>query len=252
MQPEESDTRSRVYYDADAAQYYDTRFTDPIGARVATRTQQLIAELLDDLTIDRAIEVGPGTGRITVEIAARAAQLMLVDISPTMLSMSLRPAQTVARGPVSAVVGSLHRLPCRSASHDLAVCINVLSHVPDAEAAVRELGRVVRPGGRLLLSSTNLTSAFMPAGLIVNARQRAFGEDVPARWHRRRDLIRYLERSGFRIDAIVGGFYLPRAARAVPGLGRLMLWADEREHRRPPGLSRSLAPWLLYSCEKRR
>jgi SAM-dependent methyltransferase len=49
--------------------------------------------------------------------------------------------------------GSLEAIPVGDASFDLVLCLQVLEHVPDPGAAVRELRRVVRPGGRVLLST---------------------------------------------------------------------------------------------------
>jgi SAM-dependent methyltransferase len=49
--------------------------------------------------------------------------------------------------------GAIDAIPVDDASFDVALCLQVLEHVPDPAAAVRELHRVVRPGGRVLLST---------------------------------------------------------------------------------------------------
>ena len=49
--------------------------------------------------------------------------------------------------------GEIDAIPVEAASFDLVLCLQVLEHVPDPAAAVRELHRVVRPGGRVLLST---------------------------------------------------------------------------------------------------
>ena len=49
--------------------------------------------------------------------------------------------------------GDIDAIPVEDASFDVVLCLQVLEHVPDPAAAVRELHRVVRPGGRVLLST---------------------------------------------------------------------------------------------------
>lgn len=49
--------------------------------------------------------------------------------------------------------GSIDAIPVDEGSFDVALCLQVLEHVPDPAAAIRELRRVVRPGGRVLLST---------------------------------------------------------------------------------------------------
>jgi len=49
--------------------------------------------------------------------------------------------------------GDIDAIPVEEASFDVVLCLQVLEHVPDPAAAVRELHRVVRPGGRVLLTT---------------------------------------------------------------------------------------------------
>src|SRR6266849_1567747 len=49
--------------------------------------------------------------------------------------------------------GSIDAIPVADAAFDVVLCLQVLEHVPDPAAAVRELRRVVKPGGRVLLST---------------------------------------------------------------------------------------------------
>jgi SAM-dependent methyltransferase len=59
----------------------------------------------------------------------------------------------VPGNPQADLHGSLEAIPVDDASFDVVLCLQVLEHVPDPAAAVRELRRVVRPGGRVLLST---------------------------------------------------------------------------------------------------
>jgi len=55
--------------------------------------------------------------------------------------------------PHADLIGSADRLPVEDAAFDVVLCLQVLEHVDDPEAVVRELRRATRPGGRLLLST---------------------------------------------------------------------------------------------------
>ena len=93
------------------------------------------------------------------------------------------------------VVGDLGRLPFRDGAFDLALCLEVLEHLPEPQRALAELGRVLRSGGRLYFS-------------------------VPMSWHQHQkphDYFRYtsfglrylLDRAGFDVEELqpTGGYF---------------------------------------------
>jgi SAM-dependent methyltransferase len=59
----------------------------------------------------------------------------------------------VPGNPYADVHGSIEEIPVEDASFDIVLCLQVLEHVPDPAAAVRELRRVAKPGGRVLAST---------------------------------------------------------------------------------------------------
>jgi SAM-dependent methyltransferase len=94
----------------------------------------------------RILDAGCGSGRNMVELARRGA-VTGVELAPA----SLDAARARHLGPVHP--GSLAEpLPFDDASFDLAVALDVLEHVEDDRAALRELARVLVPGGRLLVT----------------------------------------------------------------------------------------------------
>ena len=102
-----------------------------------------------------ALDAGCGTGFQTALLAALGYGAHGLDLSPALLAVARRrvPAATFVRG-------RLERLPYPDASFDAVTCCgSTLSFVADSAAALRELGRVLRPGGRLLLEVERKWSA---------------------------------------------------------------------------------------------
>lgn len=246
------ESKNQQFYDRDAGQYDARRFEDAHGRRTKQRTQGMVADELRGGSFTNALEVGSGTGRVSVEVAKHVSHLTLVDISPEMLSRATQAVERVSPSTVvMARIGSLSALPLDAATIDVAVTINVFGHVSDIRGALKELGRVVRPNGRLLFSSTNLMSAYLPAGLLVNTREKAIGQDVPSCWRRPSELRSAALDAGFTIDRVQGQYYLPYGGLRVPGAARVVAAADRYEERRSErGELTSHAPWLLFSCTK--
>jgi SAM-dependent methyltransferase len=106
-----------------------------------------IPDLLDALGMEpgkRLADVGCGTGSVSAVAAACGVQVTALDAEPTMVraAASRVPA-------VTAVVGALPALPVRSASFDTVVANFVINHLTRPAAAVAELRRAARPGGRV-------------------------------------------------------------------------------------------------------
>ncbi len=101
------------------------------------------------------------------------------------------------------IIGSLEALPFADASFDVVVCTQVLEHVPEPAETLRELRRVLRPGGKLLLTAP-----------------QAFGEhQEPYDYYRYTSfgLRHLLEKSGFRVESIEprGGFFWFMSAMTI-------------------------------------
>jgi SAM-dependent methyltransferase len=126
--------------------------------------------------VPRILDAGCGSGRNMVLLAARGAVSGIELAEP-----SLQAARARNVGPV--VPGSLDEpLPFGDGAFDLAVALDVLEHVADDEGALRELARVLAPGGRLLVT--------------VPQYGWLWGEhDVLAHHHRRYTRARLLERA---------------------------------------------------------
>lgn len=94
-------------------------------------------------------DLGCGTGNAAEVLSPVVKRVIAVDQSQPMLAAAKK--RLGAAGNVEFVSGELTDLPLPSASVDAAVCILVLHHVKDADAAIGEMRRVVRPGGVVLV-----------------------------------------------------------------------------------------------------
>lgn len=102
----------------------------------------------------RILEIGPGTGYYALDVAAwiePGGRLELVDIQQEMLDHTLRRADERGLTNLTATRADARRLPFDDGSFDAAYLVAVLGEVPDQDAALRELARVVRPGGRIVV-----------------------------------------------------------------------------------------------------
>jgi len=102
---------------------------------------------------DTVLDVGSGLGLLTLAAHDRIGDGWVIAVDPSVgaLEELLRLAHEANANGIMYLVGDAHVLPLPDASIDAAVLRSVLVHVPDAGLVVRELGRVLRPGGRLSL-----------------------------------------------------------------------------------------------------
>ena len=109
------------------------------------RWRRALVAAIDPRPGQRVLDVATGTGLVAAELAASGADVVGLDQSEDMLA--------VARGRLGARVtllrGEAERLPFADAEFDALTFTYLLRYVDDRAATMRELARVVRPGGRI-------------------------------------------------------------------------------------------------------
>jgi SAM-dependent methyltransferase len=142
---------------------------DQMAARPAVQTLKTWAiERLAPGPADTAVDVGSGTGEDVVALARLAGRAVGVEPSPGLRAEAVRRAG--ASG-AEFVDGDAAALPFEDESVDVLRCERVLQHVADPDSVVKEMARVLRPGGRIALIDTDWATAIIhPADLDVLQR----------------------------------------------------------------------------------
>jgi ubiquinone/menaquinone biosynthesis C-methylase UbiE len=136
-------------------------------AAEAGRLVALASPRGDELALDLAC--GPGT--FTRAFAARVKFIHGLDITPALLDQARLAAAKVHLANCVFECGDAYSLPYPNAKFDLAACAYALHHLESPAAAMQELARVVRPGGRLALVDIFVPDGCDPAA--ANAIERA-------------------------------------------------------------------------------
>jgi len=132
-------------------------------------TRARLLEVLVPRPGERLLEVGPGTGLFSLPVARAVGPtgtLDIFDIQAEMLEHTIRAAGEQGLSNVSATRGDARRLPFADAAFDGAFLVTVLGEVPQWPSALRELRRVLRPGGRLVVGEFLLDWHAVPLTLL--------------------------------------------------------------------------------------
>lgn len=196
---------------------------DQPGNPLISVEQPVVWAMLDEQPAGDALDAACGTGRHAKHLVDLGHRVVGVDGSPEMLER----ARAAAPG-TDFRDGDLTALPVETSSVDLAVCALALEHVEDLDAAVGELARVVRPGGRIILS--DLHPSIRATGGAAYFQDAAGGGGVVRGYsHLHGDYLRAFSRAGLTVDQCLepalgpdevamqgpAATFVPRAAQAA-------------------------------------
>jgi cyclopropane fatty-acyl-phospholipid synthase-like methyltransferase len=149
---------------------------EPLSAAFATRT----FEFLDLRPGARLIDVGAGAGAAALMAASRGANVLAIDVSPAMAARIAARAKDAAMADrVHACVMDGMTLGLPGARFDAAISIFGVILFPDAAAGMREIARVLKPGGRAAIVTWTETERYELAARLLAAIAAIRGPQAP-------------------------------------------------------------------------
>ena len=148
-------------------------------------SRQRLIDVLEPAARERLLEVGPGTGYYALDVARRLdrGRLEVYDLEPRMVEHVMERAKREGIANTTGWTGDAREMLFENDRFDGAYLTMVLGEIPDQDAALRELARVVKPGGRVVVGELALDPHYVALGAL---RERA-------------------ERAGFAFERRVGG-----------------------------------------------
>ena len=177
----------------------------------------MLAQLPHDCTGQRLLDLSCGTGSLIARILSAypaIGPVIGVDVSAGMLRWArARLAGRAGAGVVALVQGRLQRLDFQTTAFDIVVCANAFHYFREPQLLLREVARVLRPGGLFILED------YAKSGLLARYFEWAIRRYDPAhqRAYRLAEATRQLARAGwapatytanFRIDPLWRGWII--------------------------------------------
>ncbi|HET6448915.1 MAG TPA: methyltransferase domain-containing protein [Conexibacter sp.] len=152
---------------------YNQRFWVEAPHPLITRPR--LREALAPTPGQRLLEVGPGTGYYALEVAGWVApgHLDVFDLQQEMLDHTLLRAEQRGIRNIVGLQGDARSLPFEADTFDAAYLVTVLGEIPDQEAALRELARVVKPGGCVVVGELFGDPHWVSPGKLRERAERA-------------------------------------------------------------------------------
>jgi SAM-dependent methyltransferase len=158
------------------------------------------------------LDLGCGSGPVASVLRLGGLKVTALDYSPDMLRLARTRFEHDGVNAGGLVRGDGERLPFLASSFDAVVCLGLISYVRDYQTVIGEIRRVLKPDGRLVLSSRNiwnprLSDPVEPARAIARVvRRTVIGRDaiVIGRFLSPREVQRRLIGGGFSVEATTG------------------------------------------------
>jgi len=153
---------------------YAERF-DPFLLDSRPALSHIFEEMFDTLFPEpagRLLDVGCGSGFYLPLLSRYAEEIVGFDLSPEMVEGAWELIRAKGVSNVELFIGDAEQIDLPAGTFDYILCFDVLHHIPDLPGALKEMYRLLRPGGRLVAIEPNVLNPAVFAAHAVPAEER--------------------------------------------------------------------------------
>lgn len=145
------------------------------GAAWSDTPQPKVQEFVDKLRPKSHIaDLGAGDGRNTAPAVEKGHHVVMLDISPSAVGLALQRFDDTKGCKPFAVIGPMEEMPLASNQFDAVMCLDALPQVKNCERAVREIHRILKPGGLCLVNVFTVQDVAWGEGERVGPRSYSY------------------------------------------------------------------------------
>lgn len=198
------------YFDEMSAGRNEKISANPIVNYEQLVRSRTVLELLKPKNNESILDIGCGNARDIVQIIEAGAHITGVDISEGMVNEAKQELQALGVNDVALMVGDATNLEFVDNTFDKVLCSEVIEHIPDADKALSEMWRVLKPGGILVLSTPNPISWYGFDRYVVWKKILRKKWNHPCDdWRSMKELLSMTKSKGFLCDQKAGACYIP-------------------------------------------
>lgn len=172
------------FYEKEAPEYDLIRFRSNMGKYINNKHKEILLSMIQSHNDMKILEIGIGTARFAEIFSEKQFQVYGLDISCKMLEMAKRKLSDANRNTKYFLInGDASQLPFANFFFDGCICINIFSHLPTWKKTLKEISRVLKPGGFLIANFPNFLSYYLPYATVVNLRHKSLRRNVYTRWY---------------------------------------------------------------------